>query len=154
MGEDDDHVRAVPAPLIVFVTAVFGFALGWMFPFRFLPWSVAYLVGAIMIVMGLIVGASALVAMRRAHTSPNPNKPTVALVESGVFRFSRNPMYLSMFLLYLSFATFVNDVWLLPLFLLLFLLVDRLVITREEKYLEQKFGDNYKRYEERVRRWI
>ena len=112
MREEDDHVRAVPAPLIAFVTAVFGFVLGWMFPFRFLLSGVVYLVGGIMVVMGLIVGCSALVAMRPAHTSPNPNKPTVVLVESGAFRFSRNPMYLSMFLLYLGLAALANDFWL------------------------------------------
>jgi len=154
MGEEDDHVRAVPAPLITFVTAVFGFVLGWIFPFRFLLWGVAYVVGSITVVMGLIVGCSALVAVRRAHTSLSPNKPTVALVESGVFRFSRNPMYLSMFLLYLGLAALANDFWLLPLFLVLFLSVDRMIVTREEKYLEQRFGDKYLRYEERVRRWI
>jgi protein-S-isoprenylcysteine O-methyltransferase Ste14 len=63
-------------------------------------------------------------------------------------------MYLSMLLLYLGIAVLVNVVWLLLFFPLLFLLVEKLVVRREENYLERKFGDDYQRYRTRVRRWI
>jgi len=157
MQNEADHVKAVPDPqnLLLVLLAV-GLLLGWIFPAQFLPNSAGYnyVVGVATVVIALSIGGSALTTLRRAHTSPNPNRPTVALVESGVFRYSRNPIYLSMLLLYLGITVFVNVAWLLLLFPIWFLPVNFLVVRREERYLERKFGDIYTRYKAQVRRWI
>lgn len=157
MQNELDHVKAVPDPQnLLLVLLVVGLVLGWIFPAPFLPGTgrYNYVVGVATMIIALSIGGSALMALRRAHTSPNPSRPTMALVESGVFRYSRNPIYLSMFLLYLGIAVFVNVAWLLVLFPVWFLSVNYVVVRREERYLERRFGDVYTRYKARVRRWV
>jgi protein-S-isoprenylcysteine O-methyltransferase Ste14 len=92
--------------------------------------------------------------MTRAQTAVDPSKPTTAIVSDGVFRFSRNPLYLSMTLLYISISLLFNALWALLLLLPLLVIVQIGVIQREEVYLERKFGDEYLRYKSQVRRWM
>ena len=91
---------------------------------------------------------------RRARTSPIPIRPTTALVTNGPYRFSRNPMYLSLVLLYVGLALRLNDFWVLALAPVVIVLVHYLAIVREEQYLERKFGQEYLDYKARVRRWL
>ena len=92
--------------------------------------------------------------MRRAGTNVNPRDPTTAIVVEGPFRFSRNPLYLSLILAYLGITLLVNALW--PLLLLppLLVVLHWGVIAREERYLEAKFGESYRVYKARVRRWL
>jgi protein-S-isoprenylcysteine O-methyltransferase Ste14 len=92
--------------------------------------------------------------MRIAHTSPNPRKPATALVEKGVFRYTRNPLYLSMFVVFFGIAVFLNILWLVLLFPFLFVVMQQGTVKPEETYLERTFGDVYSQYKKRVRRWI
>lgn len=112
----------------------------------------------------LVVGAACMVAaallftltrraMAKAGTPVPGNKPTVAIVHSGPFRYSRNPIYLAFVLLHLGFALAYNSAWLLVT-LVPAVLVIRVVIRREERYLEERFGDAYLAYKATVRRWI
>lgn len=96
----------------------------------------------------------AFLTMRQAKTSPNPYALSAALVTVGPFRFSRNPIYLAMTMLYLAVTFIINSSW--PLFFLLplQLLMHYGVIVREERYLESRFGDSYREYKFRVRRWL
>ena len=80
--------------------------------------------------------------------------PTTAIVESGVYRFTRNPMYLGMSLLQLAIGFAFSSPGALAMSLASVLLIDRLVIPREEHYLEHQFGETYRRYRGRVRRWL
>ncbi|HEY5595406.1 MAG TPA: methyltransferase, partial [Nitrospiria bacterium] len=92
--------------------------------------------------------------MIRVGTHVDPFKPTTALATDGPFRFTRNTLYLSLTLLYGGITLFVNLPWAL-LFLPIVLLIMRIgVIDREERYLEQKFGEDYLRYKRSVRRWF
>jgi len=91
---------------------------------------------------------------RRAGTTPNPTKPTTALVLRGPYRFTRNPMYLGFAALYLGVTLLVNSLWPLLLFPAVVGLVQGRVIAREEAYLEAKFGNEYRAYKMRVRRWL
>ncbi len=92
--------------------------------------------------------------MHRAGTNVNPYKPTSGLVVNGPFRFTRNPIYLAFTLLYGGIAALVNALWAILLLPILLVIMRCGVIEREERYLEQKFGQEYLRYKERVRRWI
>ena len=95
-----------------------------------------------------------MIAFRRARTSPIPVKPTTAIVETGPYRFTRNPMYVGLTLLYLGLTLWVGSLWPLLLLPVALFALQRFVIAREERYLEAKFGDQYLRYKARVRRWI
>lgn len=100
------------------------------------------------------LGGSAVFLFRRAGTTPNPTKPTTAIVVHGPYRFTRNPMYLGLVALYVSLTLFVNALWPLVLLPVVVALVQRQVIAREEAYLDAKFGDDYRAYKSRVRRWL
>jgi protein-S-isoprenylcysteine O-methyltransferase Ste14 len=83
-----------------------------------------------------------------------PVRPATALITEGPFRFTRNPLYLSLALLYLGIALGLGVLWPIVLLPALMLLVQQLVVLREEAYLESRFGDAYRTYRKRVRRWL
>jgi protein-S-isoprenylcysteine O-methyltransferase Ste14 len=154
MNAEVDQVMAIPAPLVFFGLLLLGFVLNWALPLAFMPKLATEIAGIIIVVLGLLIGLSGIIVMRWAHTSPDPRKPTTALVEKGVFRYSRNPLYLSMFVLFLGISVFMNVLWLILLFPLLFMVVERGAVKPEEAYLERTFGDPYLQYKKRVPRWI
>jgi len=155
MKVEDDHLQLIPAPIIFLAFIALGLGLNWILPFSFVAnFFTARVVGFLVVGLGFLVGSGAVVEMRRHHTSPNPHKPVTALVENGVFRYSRNPVYLSFFLLYFGTAICVNVFWLILLCPILFWLVEKLVVKPEENYLERRFSDAYMQYKKRVRRWI
>ena len=112
------------------------------------------MVGAIFVAIYLILFGAAFIGFRRARTTLIPNRPASAVVTSGIYGITRNPMYVSLIALYLGVTLFINSWW--PVFLLplVILLVDRTVIAREERYLIQAFPAEYGAYRERVRRWL
>jgi protein-S-isoprenylcysteine O-methyltransferase Ste14 len=91
---------------------------------------------------------------RAARTNPEPWKPSTAVVASGVYRHTRNPMYVGMTLVYLALALAFDSGVALLLAAPLLALVRWGVIAREERYMEAKFGDDYRRYRASVRRWL
>ena len=92
--------------------------------------------------------------MLDAGTNIRPNLPAKAIVTSGPFRFSRNPLYCSLTLLYLGLSAFLNTWWSLILLVPLLLVMHVGVVRREERYLERKFGEEYRRYRSSVRRYL
>ena len=118
------------------------------------PRGLRFGAGAVLAAAAVGLAAAALWRFRRAGTAAEPWRPSTALVTGGVYRFTRNPMYLAMALLYLGLALAVDSGVALVLFLPLLALVQAGVISREERYLEGRFGDEYRRYRAAVRRWI
>jgi protein-S-isoprenylcysteine O-methyltransferase Ste14 len=150
---DIPHVIAFP-PLVYAGPLAIGLLLNAIWPLRFLPRLIAWLIGLPLFGSGLWVGAAAIAAMRRAGTDVNPNNPSTALVTDGPFGFSRNPIYLAFTLIYGGIAVGANALWaVLPLPIILTVMW-RGVIEREERYLDRKFGDPYSQYKARVRRWL
>jgi protein-S-isoprenylcysteine O-methyltransferase Ste14 len=118
------------------------------------PTAVEGRLGWGLLVAGVLLAVSAAYLFRRAGTTPNPSKPTSALVIRGPYRFTRNPMYVGMTTLYLGGTLLLNDPWPLAFLPGVIALLQSYVIGREEAYLERKFGDEYRAYKARVRRWI
>jgi protein-S-isoprenylcysteine O-methyltransferase Ste14 len=116
--------------------------------------TVESLLGWGLLVGGVLLAVSAAYLFRRAGTTPNPMKPTSALVIWGPYRFTRNPMYVGMTALYVGGTLLLNDPWPLAFLPVVIALMQRRVIAREEAYLERRFGDEYRAYKARVRRWI
>jgi protein-S-isoprenylcysteine O-methyltransferase Ste14 len=118
------------------------------------PTAVASLLGWGLLLAGVLLAVSAAYLFRRGGTTPNPTKPTTALVIGGPYRLTRNPMYVGMATLYFGGTLLLNDPWPLAFLPVVIALVRRRVIAREEAYLERRFGDEYRAYKARVRRWI
>jgi protein-S-isoprenylcysteine O-methyltransferase Ste14 len=100
------------------------------------------------------LGMLAVMAMVRAGTTPNPYQPTTALVTGGPYRITRNPMYVGFTAWYIGLAIALNMLWPLLLLPLALVLMTMGVIVREEAYLTAKFGEDYRAYRARVRRWL
>jgi protein-S-isoprenylcysteine O-methyltransferase Ste14 len=118
------------------------------------PTALESVLGWGLLVAGVLLAVSAAYLFRRAGTTPNPTKPTSALVIWGPYRLTRNPMYVGMAVLYFGGTLLLNDPWPLAFLPFVMALVQRRVIAREEAYLERTFGDEYRSYKARVRRWI
>src|SRR4051812_8134489 len=150
---DSSGVR-FPPPLIYVAGLLAGWLLERRYPLTSLPRNISIAGGIVLILAGLLVTRAAARSMWAAKTSMIPIRPTTAIVSDGVYRFTRNPMYVSMVAVYVGIALLIRAAWALVLLPLVVLLVDRLVIAKEERYLRGKFGETYTNYCSRVRRWI
>ena len=150
---DNPQVIAFP-PALYGATLLIGLALSFIFPVAFLPRGVRLMAGVLTIIGAAALAISAFQTMNRARTAINPSQPTTAIVSDGVFAFSRNPIYLSLTLLYVGIALVFNALLALLLLFPLLIVVQNGIVKREEIYLERKFGADYLSYKSRVRRWI
>jgi protein-S-isoprenylcysteine O-methyltransferase Ste14 len=150
---DSAGVIAHP-PLLYAPTALVGAALDWLIPVPFLAEPLRFTAGPALAVLSGILAVVAILGFRRAGTNVPTNKPTMAIVTSGPYRFSRNPIYVALTGLYLGIAVMLNSLWLIVLLAPLLIVMRLGVIQREEAYLEAKFGAEYTDYKTRVRRWI
>ncbi len=113
-----------------------------------------YLAGAALAVCGLILIAMGTSRFVAAGTNIPPNLPTTALVIDGIYGRTRNPLYLGTTLIYLGLSVAAGSLWAIVLVVPLLWVINVGVIAREERYLERKFGDAYRAYKGRVRRWL
>ena len=150
---DSPHVLILP-PLLYLLGVAVGFILHLLAPRSIAPRPLAYVMSIALLVASIGLGSWARLHLKRRGTPVDPRQPTTALVTDGPYRFSRNPLYLRVTLLYLGFAFLVNDVWLLAVLPLVLIVLYVGVIRREERYLEAKFGDEYRAYKATVRRWL
>ena len=152
-GADNPGVVA-PPPLIYAGALAAGLLANALYPVGFLPRGVSRALGWPMVLLGLAIGLLGFREIKRAETNVDPYKPTTAIVAAGPYRYTRNPIYVGMTLLYGGISALANA--LLPILLLpaVLAVMRRGVIEREERYLERKFGDEYLRYKRRVRRWL
>ena len=144
-------------PLIYLGFLVLGVALGALVPVPLLgpAWRIPrFVAGGVLVLVGVAVAARAKRRFDAAGTATNPLRPTSALVAAGPYRFTRNPMYLGMALLYAGLAVAFDGPLALALLAVALLVIRTQVIAREERYLERKFGDEYLAYKARVRRWL
>jgi len=157
MNAKPDRARVIaPPPLLALGCILLGFVARHFFPLQwFAPANtLPILVGVIMIAISIGV----LVLARRTFTAQgthvNPNLPTRAIVMTGVFSVSRNPIYVAFVLFVLAFALLANSFWFVISACVLLLVLHFGVVKQEERYLREKFGDSYEQYCSRVRRWI
>jgi len=143
-----------PPPLIYLAGLVVGFVLDALLPQGELPWPVRWILGSVLVLAGVALLASFNTAFTRRGTAVDPWKPTTAIVTTGPYRITRNPAYLGMALLYIGITLLAAAPWALLGLPIVVVVIDRMVIAREERYLERKFGREYLDYKETVRRWI
>jgi protein-S-isoprenylcysteine O-methyltransferase Ste14 len=153
VGHDNPGVIAKP-PTIYLIAMVIGLALQWVLPLPIMRLAARLWIGIAIIVMGLLVMVAAVKEFRKLQTPEDTNLPTTTLVISGPYRHSRNPMYISLTLLLSGIGLALNSWWVLLMLVPVMIIMQAGVISREERYLEQKFGQAYRQYKTSVRRWL
>ncbi|MCB1437048.1 MAG: isoprenylcysteine carboxylmethyltransferase family protein [Rhodobiaceae bacterium] len=141
-------------PLVPVAGIAAGFVLNWLHPMPFLSAQTASWLGPVAIACAVLLALSAAYSLHRADTTIDVRGKTTRITAAGPFRYSRNPIYLSMILFQLGIGALVNSLWIWSLAIPAILVLRHCVISREESYLEAKFGSEYRRYREKVRRWV
>ena len=150
-----DHSGVVvPPPLIYVAFFLVGMGVQRYVPVPQLPIGAGRVLGAVLMLSWLLLTTWSFRRFRASGTSVVPVRPTTALVIEGPYRFTRNPMYLGLLSLYVGAACWFGLVWPLLLAPVLVWVIGVSVIGREERYLTRKFGDEYRRYQAHVRRWL
>ncbi|MBI5950082.1 MAG: isoprenylcysteine carboxylmethyltransferase family protein [Chloroflexi bacterium] len=144
----------IPAPTLTIIHVIMAILLGWRLQLpiptpRFVGW-----IGLGLAALGFVLGVLAMVEFRRARASSNPKKPNKVLVTSGVYRFTRNPIYLGFVLILIGLPLTMGNYWGIVLVLPLVTFMKNMVIQHEEAYLEKEFKNEFAEYCSRVRRWL
>ncbi|WP_250889167.1 isoprenylcysteine carboxylmethyltransferase family protein [Mesorhizobium sp. dw_380] len=148
-------VIALP-PLIFLGFLVAAAVLEAIIPLPFMAGqaSARYIGGAVLAMCGFVIIFMAAGRFQAAGTNIPPTLPTTALVVDGIYRRTRNPFYLGTTLIYLGLGVAAGSFWAIGLVVPLLWVINTGVVAREERYLERKFGDAYRSYKGRVRRWV
>ena len=156
MSDTADTANVIIRPPIAWALAVLaGLALNGSCPCRSCrPRCLQAGSAAMVFVLALALVAWAIATITRAGSNVPTNMPTTTIVETGPYRFTRNPIYLGMMLGLVGLAIAFDSLWLLVTLVPFALVIRYGVVAREEAYLERKFGDVYRRYRARVRRWL
>ena len=152
-GTPRDRPNVIHWPPILYVMTLLGaFLLQKVLP---IVSSVAMpLPGWTLVCAGVTIGAVALLGFHRAGTSFDPTAPADALATGGIYRFTRNPMYLGAVVAFVGLGLAIGWIWLIILSVPMALALVKLAIEREEAYLERRFGQDFLAYKARVRRWF
>jgi len=153
-----DYADVVIKPPLLFAGAlVLGCLLSWLVPLgpglgganlRALG------AGGALAIAGLALGLFSIREFKQAGTSVVPGEPSTMLIERGPYRYSRNPIYIGMTVLYFGLAVMLTSAWMLLLLIPVLIILKRGVVEREEAYLTAKFGDAYRQFQARVPRWL
>ena len=144
----------VPPPLVYLLALLLGLLLDRRAHVPFVPRGVARVLGWPLVGGGMALAAWFVRTMHGADTTLRTDKPVSRVVQDGPFRYSRNPGYLALTMLYAGIAVRRNALWMIVMLPLVVYVIQREVIEREERYLERTFGEEYLGYRRRVRRWV
>jgi protein-S-isoprenylcysteine O-methyltransferase Ste14 len=158
-GPTDTGTAGVIArpPLLFLAAFLIGFVLDRLLRLPFpIPGTdlVHWIIGGALILIGFALFGAGIRNFSRAATPVPTNEPTRVLVTTGMHGWTRNPIYLGMFLIYGGIGVAAQNIWILVLTLPLAILIRYGVVAREEAYLERRFGDAYRDYRQSVRRWF
>ncbi len=153
LEEDRPGVPIAP-PLLFVLPILASLAFEWFVLTSFVHGAVRWTLGELFFGAGIALNIGGFITQKSAGTDPIPFNPSTRIVTHGLYRFTRNPMYVGFALWTLGLAILVDSAWMVLAVPIGLVLIDRIVITREERYLERKFGDEYLNYKRRVRRWI
>ncbi len=154
--EPDSAGVRFPPPFVYLGALLLGLAAErFVAPRSFgIDWRLLVATGALLFVAGAAMMLAAAGLFRRLGTNVPPSQPTTLIATTGPYRWTRNPMYLGMALVYAGLAIGLDGPIAFALLPLVLIAIQTQVIAREERYLEAKFGDDYRRYKAEVRRWL
>ena len=146
----------IPPPIVAALIAIAMWGIASIAPLVELPTLLRVWVAAAIALAGGAFSLAGIMSFRRARTTVNPMKPEAAssLVNSGIYRITRNPMYVGLLFVLVAWAAFLSSAWSLLGPLAFFFYIGRFQITPEERVLSELFGSEYSAYKARVRRWL
>ncbi len=154
-GQASDSPRTrVPPPILLIVVILAGYCLQQLWALELTKWFEWSAVAWAPIGVGAIILVAGWVQFFRAKTNVLHHRPSSNLIQSGLYQFSRNPIYVSGLLLQLGIGLLMNNLWIVLLVPVSKTVLDRFVIAGEEAYLERAFGEVYVDYRRSVRRWL
>ena len=152
-NQDNPGIR-VPPPLIYLLPLILGLLLHRRAHVTFLPRSVARGLGWSLLGGGVLLSRWFITTMWQADAPVRTDRPVPRLTTEGPFRYTRNPGYLCLAMIYAGIAVLRNSLWAILLLPLVLVVIQREIIGREERYLERTFREEYLAYKRRVRRWV
>jgi protein-S-isoprenylcysteine O-methyltransferase Ste14 len=144
----------INAPILAITHIIIAIFLGLLLPLPFPSSNLVQWLGLGLSIFGFILGALALREFRHVRISPNLKKNASTLVMSGIYRYTRNPVYLGFVFMLIGLPLNMGNYWGIVLVLPLITFINNLVIKQEEKHLEYRYKDEYTSYKSRVRRWL
>lgn len=144
----------VRPPLVYLAAILAGVVMDLVWPLPWLPTGAAVWVGVALLLSSVALFLAATGRFKASGTPVRGNQPTTVIVRSGPYAFSRNPIYFAFSAFALAIACWLNSIWLLGTLGAAVSVMSFVVIPREERYLERRFGDEYLRYKAKVRRWF
>jgi protein-S-isoprenylcysteine O-methyltransferase Ste14 len=157
MAKEQDRPNISPMvhpPVVALMFIVIAYFLGRFVPFPFSAPPILRYIGLAMTFAGFLLGIGAFVEFRKARTTLDPHGSAKQLVTSGIYRFTRNPIYLGFLLMVIGLPLNSGLYWGVVLAPFYVFMMNRLIIQYEEEYLERKFAKTYTSYTSRVRRWL
>jgi protein-S-isoprenylcysteine O-methyltransferase Ste14 len=157
MAKEQDHPNISPMvhpPIVALMFIVIACFLGRFAPLSFAAPNILRYIGLAMTFVGFLLGIGALIEFRKARTTLDPHGSVRQLVTSGIYRFTRNPIYLGFLLMVIGLPLNSGLYWGIVLAPFYVLMMNRLIVQHEEAYLQRKFGKAYNGYTSRVRRWV
>ena len=157
LGRDKDAAAVRFPPPLIYLVAI---AIGWCLHEYVVPFGAAAngiwldAMAWLYAIVGTIMALYAAGLFFRTGQNPEPWKTTPSIVTHGIYRWTRNPMYVGMALWQAAIALWLANAWIAVMILPALVAVYHIAIKPEEQYLEEKFGDAYLEYKERVRRWL
>lgn len=146
--------KNVHPPIVALFYIAFAFVLGRFVQFPFAAPVILRYIGLALTFIGFLFGVGAFIEFRKAGTTLDPHGSVKNLVTTGIYRITRNPIYLGFLLMVIGLPLNSGYYWGILISPFFVVTMNRLVIEREESYLEKKFGDVYSAYKSRVRRWL
>lgn len=146
----------IPPPLVMLLIGVVMWVLSKVFPALTLAWLHSAMIAYVFALLGLVIGLLSMIAFTRARTTMDPKHPASAsnLVSTGIYRYSRNPMYLGVLLVLAGWAIYLGNVLSFLGLVVFIAYITRFQIIPEERLLSQKFGVAFDSYKSKVRRWL
>lgn len=153
---DDKHGPGVllHPPIIYAISILLGIGLNNAWPLAMPAGLDNRNYGILLIIVSILLAAWSLYEFHKADTDVRPDKPDSALLTSGPYRFSRNPLYIVLTLIQLTVAIWLDNLWVMLMVIPSLIVITNYAIVREEQYLETLFGQQYLDYKRRVRRWL
>jgi protein-S-isoprenylcysteine O-methyltransferase Ste14 len=155
LSTHNDHADVkIPPPILTVIHIGIAYVAKWAIPIPVPMPDLLRNIGFALVVVGFLLGVAAFMEFRKARTTVDPHGSVTSIISSGIYRFTRNPIYLGFVLMLIGLPLNSGTYWGIVLAPVFIHLMNRLVIEREEAYLEKKFGAVYTGYKSRVRRWL